>query len=428
MLSQFEKDTLKKRLEQARSLVHQHGGFPEFDKWRRPRKYRGFSNPSISVLLDRIEAGSDSDLEEKVTRFETIVQEFITTRHDSKNVVQDSVRQKLCNTQWYLYFFYPIPRHEQDAAFGRAVLKIDSNGLVTVRNIEDGISPNYQGSFRIIKNEMLVIDAENEVRGKHLHMKAYINPDYLPSEVLLGGFLSNGRDYLFAGTVLLEKQDPAAHLQAAIFNYHTEPDIFHHTHTHIRNLLKVRSLNYLRIPPAVFLKSNLGDVRKGESPHPNTRFVEPDKPVIFVSAPTYSVQDDTYKNVNLKLEKIIRDIEARYQDKIEVRFFAFRDLQRQTRLEYNKVLNDIRGASLFLLVFLEKASSNALIELGMAYAYAKHIKILARKDALPNNGFLRHGSNHIELKEYDIETNDDIFKNINTEIVRFLDSIHVKED
>ena len=181
----------------------------------------------------------------------------------------------------------------------------------------------------------------------------------------------------------------------------------------------------MRIPPAVFLKSNLGDIRKGESPHTNTRFVEPDKPVIFISAPTYSVQDETYENVNLKLEKIVRDIESSYQDKVEVKFFAFRDLQRQTRLEYLKVLNDIRGASLFLLVFLEKASSNALIELGMAYAYAKHIKILARRDALPKNGFLKHGSNHILLKEYTQETNEEIFKDMTLEINRYLESISV---
>ncbi len=425
MLTQFEKDALIKRLEQARIMVHQHGGFPEFDKWRRPRKYRGFSNPSISVLIDRIKAGENDDLVEKVERFETIVQEFVSAKPDLSENKANHIEQKMWNTQWYIYFYYPIPKHESDVEFGRAVLKIDAQGYVEIRNINDGVSPNYEGSFRIIKNDTLVMDVENPDRGKHLHIKTYFNPENVPSEIMLGGFLSNGRDYIFAGTVLLEKQVGNAELTPARFSYHHHPNVFNDTDQHIRALLKVRSLNYLRIPPAVFLKSNLKDARKGESPHPNTRFIEPDKPVIFISAPTYSVQEETYRMINIRLEEIIREFEFNYQDKVEFRFFAFRDIQRQTRLEYLKVLNDIRGASAFLLLFLEKASSNALIELGMAYAYSKNVKILAKRDALPNNGFLKNGSQHITLKEYGKESLDEIFKDFTAEINHTLQILHI---
>lgn len=425
-----EKSTLYQRILDARAAIHQLGGFVPFGIWCKKKKYRGFSNPSITNMLAEAKAGENNALLVKVARLTMVVEEYLT--ENPPNLIQstntenhDSIEQKMWNTQWYIYFYYPIPKHESDVEFARAVLKIDAQGAVEIRNIEDGVSPNYMGSFRIIKNETLVMDVENTTRGKHLHIKTYLNPEIVPSEILLGGFLSNGRDYISAGTVLLEKQAANADLSPAHFSYHHHTEVFNDTNQHIRALLKVRSLNYLRIPPAVFLKSNLKDARKGESPHPNTRFIEPDKPVIFISAPTYSVQDETYRMINLRLEEIIREFEFNYQDKVEFRFFAFRDIQRQTRLEYLKVLNDIRGASAFLLLFLEKASSNALIELGMAYAYSKNVKILAKRDALPNNGFLKNGSQHITLKEYGKESLDEIFRDFTAEIIHTLQVLHV---
>ncbi len=409
-----EEEAFKKRIKQTRGIISLNGGFGEFITWCRINQHKGLGNSSITKWIEALPQWPVDQTETKISRLEKAVEDYLVFRINKPARRYNDIEERFLNTQWYVYFYYPEPPHETKAEFGRVVINISSKGEITLQNIHDGVSPGYIGEFRVTRSNLLIFDLTEEERGAHLHIKANINPGVVPSEVLLGAFLSNGRFYISSGTVVFELRENHEKLYPATFSYYDAAKM-EEVHLYIRQYLTSKSLNYLRVPDKVFLLDKLADARHGPPAPSSTRFIEVRKPILFISAPTYSVEDEKhYKEIYSKTKRLISNLENRYSDKIDIRFYGFR-MEHYNRLEYQNVLGEIRQTSLFCLIYLTKAVSNALIELGMAYGYAKNIRIFARESALPKQGLLRHDSitgSHIILYKFFDEPLEVVFRNI----------------
>jgi hypothetical protein len=396
-----------------------------FQAWLDAQEIRGFSPASISNLCKAfVEGHAPAD---KLTRFGQLVQQFC--ERASLLPVPDSRPDpgaRLYGSTWYLYLFHPLPPNESVAVYGRAVLQIHEGPAAAIRNIPDGHTPNYSGTWRIFGGDLLVFDFSSAADRAHLHIKVNYNPDQPEFDIMLGAFVSNGRGYLSAGTLVFEKIAPeaAGAAEPQYFTYNRNAAHFHQTQPAIRKYLKSRSLNYLRIPGRVFLKKTLNDAREGLPAWPHTRFIEDGQLQVYLAAPTYSVDAQRYEAVFGQLQSLEELLKQAFGSQISVQFNGFRTAD-ALRLAYQQVLGRIRQTTLFCLIYLDRAPSNALIELGMAYAQAKYIRIFTTREAMLNNGFLSSGAGShpvsgaagqqmpfVQIVEFDHEDLDEAFRQV----------------
>ncbi|MDX2284529.1 MAG: hypothetical protein NW241_10215 [Bacteroidia bacterium] len=362
-----------------------------FQHWLGQQRTRGFSPASISNLCKAFEQGGAPP--EKLAQFGQLVREFCgrSRAHPAAGSSPDP-GARLYGSTWYLYLFHPLPPNESVAVYGRAVLRMHEDLTAEIRNIPDGHTPNYRGTWRIFGGDLLLFDFSSAGDRAHLHIKVNYNPDQPEFDIMLGAFISNGRGYLSSGTLVFEKIAPeaAGTAEPQYFTYNRNAAHFHQTQPAIRKYLKSRSLNYLQIPGRVFLKMTLNEARD-RIPSPHTRFIEDGQPQVYFAMPTYSVDTQRYEAASAQLQLLREGLDQDFGSQITVHSNAFRTGD-ALRLEYQQVLSRIRQTTLFCLLYLDKVPSNALIELGMAYAQAKYIRIFTTRNAMLNTGFLSSGA------------------------------------
>ncbi|MDF1867985.1 MAG: hypothetical protein P1U70_24410 [Saprospiraceae bacterium] len=379
-----KKNDLVKRISVIRERISDLGGFDQFYKYiKASGRGSGFSNSSITYLLKLIEENKNDkrkldDYNIKVEAFENVLKEYEQSLEVNYN--------KFLGKNWYLYFFYN--RMKSKPKLGRAILSIDNYGKATITNVQDDISTDYQGTFKLINDYILFLDMVGKSEATKIHLKIIVGDE--PKELCLGGYISFESQTVFTGSIVLELRMEKRHeLSPGHFSY---PDLgFQETNKNIIKFLSLKNRNNIKIPKEIYSYNSLARFFESFESDEKTTFFDLSKSIVFLSSPAsslyspslHSIKSKAIKEIKTKLENSFGTEANRinvlypnyYRSEYENGEFPLHNAKREM-LENLEIL---RRTHFYVLMYDSRAVSKSFIELGWALAHCKVILIFYKE-------------------------------------------------
>ena len=367
----------------AEKIKEKDGRFDEFIQWLGSRPEfdfgAGFSKTSINYLLHDIEQlknGKEGKIKKNIRKaaiFKNAAMAYLDRESSSG----------FSGSMYFVYFFYlVIP--ETSAKLGRAVLHFIDRNKVRLINVPDSNSKNYEGTYLQV-NEVMFLDLENRRKYK-LHIKVEV-PDGADQEISLGLYSTYEAHRIVSGSLILHKIDqatiPQDKITPELFSYSNPEnrEIFDKIDPAIKKYLSLKRLNYHSVPQEITSLKSLRKRLDSYSPFSARpqRFVEVNKPVIYIAVPSVSVSPKE-KNPDLdSIKKIIKDLRDNFKDVATIQSDSFTS-NNATMRSPSQNLKELLGVSIFIL-FVTKidAASFAFVQLGWAMANCKYSLIFYKE-------------------------------------------------
>lgn len=372
----------------------------KFIAWSKKRDYN-FSSGSITNLLHGGYGGAKgTQYKQELYRKKTSY--FIEKTNEYISEEKARRGTSFENTSWYVYFFYPVPPSEKRVRLGRCIIHFSEGRIATLENIQEDNSGNKKGRY-IILNDTIFIDLEAlESKEKQVHIK--VNRDAIPSEIMLGGFVSRERRTITVGTLIFRKVNDNEFCHAAALSAQSNRKEFIETPLAIRNYLSSKRMNFSKISNAIYKTSHLTEQIREHKTNSFTRFFEPENPIIYISSPVTSLTGPQ-KEINhekiLLLQKNLEDYFKTYN--LESVFLSTKSIYEN---DYSQVFKYLKKTTFFVFIYPEKVVSNSLVELGIALSHSKRIFLFSPKKVLPEKiGNFARGNNQCSFFAIDEITN-----------------------
>jgi len=158
-----------------RNIRSSHGKFKNWSKWidkkSRVHKLPGLKESSIDKLcysLGHSEKLNEFEIQKRLETLEIL--EKLSKEYFGIYKHQDD---KPGMKKYRLYFFYQFSK---TPALGKAILALDKQSKkVTVTNVDDGYSPDYDGLYNSVHGDSLEIDLDSLYGNRSLHILVYSN-------------------------------------------------------------------------------------------------------------------------------------------------------------------------------------------------------------------------------------------------------------
>lgn len=361
-----------------------------FVAWCKNNGIENLSSGSISNLIngEYKNKALDDEVIYELNEYRGKVKHFLTSLDTYLQEEESEKQYSFENTIWYVYFFYSTPPREQKVKLGRCILHL-KNGTATMSNINDGSAKNKIGKFEK-HNDAIFIDLHTRgARHEHLHIK--INRDSIPSELMLGGFVSKEIRTITVGTLVLQRvfdEDKVLESKALCVN---DGDGFKAVPLSIRKFLSRKEHNFTKVPNGIFTDKNLDAKIKSHQKGYQNLFFDTEYPVLYLSSPCTNLAE-SFNQTNIEcIYKLKEQLENEFKTKgLKVIF-----LEEMNELDsnYHQVLKWLQKTTFYVLIYPEQVVSNALVELGVALTHAKRVFIFAPKSVLPEKiGSFARGS------------------------------------
>lgn len=340
--------------------------------------------------------------------------------------------------RWNVYFhrvFNENVHIKKHSGIGNVLLTYDRiGGQVRIENDTQNGGYNYEGSVTKSDEHVVSFSLERVTPGGKrdssltLDMKVFLNLD-AQQEIALGAYVSyeKGLDVL-CGTVVFERiaENWDAVTERQICPRHKRQD-FLNTHESIRYYLSRKNLNRIKVKRGnnsyvdlqSFVKSSSGKRLNSSS------FIPIERYSVFLSTPVGGVS-----NIKKKLEVITSIINAQefaiYNDFLKFECPALRGTKKANAIKHDQILNKIKNASLFVLIYGElNLSSFSLIELGYAVAYCQRILLFCKRGAVPEQVRYFYKLENVTVFELDdVLVYDDYITHIEEELQYIFFDIH----
>lgn len=361
--------------------VEQKAEYKRFGKFGKYGTMNALRN-KLDALRSKIWSGDELSDEEK--------KQYLKDREQCINFV-DAAKYHLSaigndpfvGKTWYVYFLY-IPEHEEPK-IGRTVLQIPKKEEVDFKNIKDGLSPDYIGSYKYLHNKVLFFDLDNINRDRKLHMKvACKNVD---AEVLIGAYITFEFDHIVTGTVVFQAINSSNEVAAA------RPMIFPYANKEksspvpwpIQKFLSIRNLNYYKAPKDKTTIEALNGLVESYSLSENmkSRFLELDHPIAYIATPEdslpaaeLSLKDEVITGVIKDLEKLFPKVDFVYSPNEPLAI----DSNKSITQVYLELLKQTR---FFILINTElDIASFSFVQFGWALAHCKNIIVIYKQGSI----------------------------------------------
>ncbi len=393
------------------------GTLQQFAAWMKNKKgleRHGFSPSSISNFIKgKGKNRSEERLKEFAKDFERYATEFFSShRTANTSKINEDVFK---NTLWYCYFFLDDP--PASPKLGRALLKINKEGVVSITNIEEADYSDYAGTFRL-NGKVIIFDLGGvDDSFKHVHSKANFRvKDGAPLKLMLGKYTSIEEYTVKSGTIVYElieedtekiwddmarPENRTKYAKALCFR----DEEFKGTDISIKRFLRNKKLNHSRLPNA-FDYDKLKRKMEHHIHRKSSRFIDTDKPLLYIATPCTSLGNPKYQQApltniwKLKDAAINRWIDDWKDKEVRPKYYAAAPNQ-----EIRKAKNNIEDTALFVLIAFQYVPSNCWIELGQAIVLAKEILIFCSPEVKSQ---LRADLDAKNIHSYEIEKEADI--------------------
>ncbi len=321
-----------------------------------------------------------------------------------KTRTQRPVSAKLnlfANTHWYIYQYdeYKImertfgQRQRVTRIWGisQSVLRIDEHLGAEIEtdkrtSPEEIRNSDYTGIVSLDENAILELVFKTKKTDENkLHIKTIINRGSL-FPLSLGSYLSADHEgYLKAGTVVMEQLRDDQITNAEPKFYQGNSKEYMELDTYIRDYLKDKQYNYIKIPTGISAKPDLFEWLSNKQ---KERLKQPDKYQnylydVFIAAPGSTLTMDQFKELNDVVKKIEKTLqEHRYLDRVFHNSLQYDDqrlIWEQSEVLKNQVLSNIESSRYFMLIYPERVVSSSLVETGWALGSYKPTIIFHRK-------------------------------------------------
>ncbi|WP_024771745.1 hypothetical protein [Aquimarina macrocephali] len=374
-----------------KKIIKSSGGLNHFTKWLDENGITGIKRSSIegcrkilkdqeiSPLVSSFIFNSDSNVGKAKTIIRFAKKYFQSLKHPFEDRI------------WFFYFLdIGSSKYDKYPKIGRGLLKTHSEFNAALENVPDGFSQNYEGKYRSINDNVIFFDLNTPDERKRLHLKICFHS--IENEIMLGTYSTFDRLRVLSGSILLEQITHQNYTDEAtkpiLVSSIDHKEKFNAIDPAIRRYLSNKKKNYYKAPNFIPNKDTLhGYVSKCAPPsleHIENRFLELQKPIIFLSTPqsglindetTLELKKATIQNIIHNLKKEFQDFQIRYEDtgltnaKEIIHPFNNLRLLQQTR---------------YFIIILTKTdkASFSLIQLGWAIAYCKYVLIIYEDGAI----------------------------------------------
>lgn len=376
------------------------------------------TNTSVNKFISEIENDSDIEkiikfLEGWLTRLEKIEKLFLHNENKEFLVYKDKnginpLPDWLSNTLWEGYFFH-VPQNktsnnEDRCGFGKIAIYFgDDNKSLTFKNIPHNRDYDVCELEEIGKS-LYEITCKVQSSDAFLRIWLYRNNKDNPEKanIIIGAFLSNFNDGIICCDIIFYKrnrtneEEDLKKVETDYYTYNINREYFelenereNYIPKEIRIFLSKKYENYHRVKKGINTRDELKnflDVKKSDSyPHKNN-FINFEKPIIFMSTPTYSLKNKEYyeyfeskNNALIGYKKIFEAkydfLNIIYRGNLKTKHSTVND--DEAKKVYSKTRNELERTTLFVLFYFKRVISNSLLELVIACNFAKRILIFS---------------------------------------------------
>lgn len=421
----------------ARSKIKKIGGQGQFDKFvQKSRGSRsGMSKSSITYLRKLLQKDLDEgalvSLEKKVLDFESMVSDFVAKESVS------GIRQ-FYNTKWYLYFHYSQKDIQHLSMLGRVILNIDDEGVVHVKNIEDGKSMDYEGTLKYINDTVGFFQLQGKIEGANLNLKVEFGPK-IP-ELALGISLGYELNNIISGSVILTRITKNTDNISSDRLVYTD-DEFKNVPKSIRRFLALKSNNRIKSPHNIYTSEQLNNFLVNYRRDKRTLFYDYDTPRVFISTPTDSIDSKNHKSKSKVIGSIVDKLTQTFTSEnipIVIDYPGEKNLETRKKekpLEQHRLfienLEKLKHTKYCIVICDSPRHTKSMVELGAALVLTKVVLVFYLKDVgfpedisvLQRSGRFRYFS--IERLSGPLEENKDyIYAKIYETIVDHLKDVN----
>ena len=411
----MEKNTLKDLKDLHKDLVSKmkelqavDSLFQDFCNWKtefKPKNVMGMSHNSMykdaqhinDVMIRDLEGGntydrySNIESDNRILKARTFLK-YIDEYFEYKNRKSQEVNKgQLSNRYWYMYFLNIGDSKKEYPRIGRALLITENDNRAILKvpdsnpNIED-----YKGEFQRLNNEVYFFDLDSYDRydqktlKKKLHIKLFLGK---ASDAIMIGSYSTYDKRIFNGALVLEQitktKKVTDEMKPLFLSAVDNDEIFKSLDTGIKDYLAIKTKNYYKVPKEIIsTKKALHDfITRDKREEPDrkdieNRFLEREKPMIFISSPQTSISGDEGKTQKMRdmIKQIIERLKTDFKDNYSIyheHSDASHPLERTQPLE---TLNHLERSRYFILILPKtEKMSFSLIQLGWALQVCKHI-------------------------------------------------------
>jgi|GEM_PF-6655356 len=295
-------------------------------------------------------------------------------------------RKILTGTKWFVYFVYS--KKKQTPQIGRAILDYLDGNEAKLTNVPHITSKAYTG--RYYNHERIIyFDLDNADRNK-LHIKIEC-PEEANQEIALGAYCTYESNHIVTGTLIFQKIEDevpeAGKATPELLSYNSKGDsrkIFEKIPACIKKYLCVKNLNYHSIPYEIYtleeLNKHIDNFNPFDEKRRANRFIESDKPTIFISVPSVSIKKNTSADAEF-IESIIGQLREEFKEEA-----TLVEKHSEWISPLNKVpgksLKQLREVSIFILIISSvDVASFSLVQLGYAIAHCKRVLVFFKESA-----------------------------------------------
>lgn len=385
------------------AILEQEGKWEGYDGWI---KKEGISKAGRSTCtamktkLMNIESSKDLD---EFNLVKIKAQELL--KH-LKNYLTYCSKNEFTHNRYYVYFLYLDSKEPQ---IGRGVLIINpkksiSDKNVVFQNVPDGKSSNYKGSSQQFQDRVLFLSLQANDSERNLHIElTYKKPS---QDILLGSYSTFENNHIVRGSLVLQliKKDNQNLIKPlpTLSSFRKNSKEFFKIHKVIRRYLSLQLYNYHKTPEITPTLKGLSEffMEHNYNEKAYQRFLEIKKPILFISSPNTSLNNEKAKIHEQSIQYITEELKKIRQDiKIE-----------SLHKGQTKTLEILRNTRYFVLVIdeVEKASFS-LVQLGWALFFCKYIILFYRTGTISDE--LRYidsinAMNNITTRNYSIDLAD----------------------
>lgn len=386
--------------------IQKYGGRPAFAKWISDNEIPKFSPSVLTQLVSGdYKAMTEESLQSKIDAFRGLIERFILEKSAGENPDRPEVvaqETSFAGKIWELYFFAVSKSNERYAFLSRTVLEISQDNIPILHRPQ---LPTIKGRLTKVSDIIYQIDfADPGTYFFNLHITAYLDT---VSSLRLGIYTASEMTSIFGGKVVFylfkNKQIPQTR-GLSMFKHKEE---FKNVPLEIREFLFRSESNYLHVPSNIFSTKGLTDHNKINFNHHerNSLFFDPDALTVFISTPTFSLDEIEYQKRYNEVNDIIAKVKNRLSNHtlnglVKIDYPGRKRSENKHGRNFKEVIDSIKQSSLFILIVNEGLMSFTWVELGLALVYAKKILIFGNSNNLPQKlNALRTMINYLDIIE-----------------------------
>jgi len=299
------------------------------------------------------------------------------------------------NKEWFLYFLSVAERKTKHIKIGRALVRTGEGRRVTLFNVNEGFSEDYEGEYDFIKDRKVVFfdlknDPINTTRELHIKM-IYHRHD---SQIQLGTYTTFDEQRLYSGTMVFqqitgdEKLEELSQEQKnpVLCSYDYNSQIFGDIPSQIITYLSLKNRNYHEIPMTVPNLDELQVYLDEYKPifNKTNRFLELNKPRLFIAIPTGKKDDSNVSDKERnKILSICSKLKGKLARRVEFNICeSDQELDRDNSKPQESLLT-LKRTRFFVLIMGDiSEASFSLVQLGYALANCKYLMVVFKNKSV----------------------------------------------